>query len=71
MLGRSRCKTGLPDLQEFAAARSQNLYAHRSSTLASLYVTLMHAECVSAQLMRGVDILQRPANHGCCRYMVF
>jgi hypothetical protein len=57
---------GSPDLQEFAAARTQNLYARRTSALGSLPVTLMHVQCVSVLLTRGVDVLQRPANHGCC-----
>jgi hypothetical protein len=48
MQGRSRCKLGSPDLQEFSAARTQNLYARRNSALASLSVTLMQAKCVSA-----------------------
>jgi hypothetical protein len=48
MWGRSRCKMGSPDLQEYAAVRMQNLYARRSSALCSLSVTLMHAQCVSA-----------------------
>jgi hypothetical protein len=39
---------GSPDLQEFAAARTQNLYARRSSALSSLSVTLIHGQCVSA-----------------------
>jgi hypothetical protein len=34
---------GSPDLHDFAAASTQNLYARRSSALASLFVTLMHA----------------------------
>jgi hypothetical protein len=48
MWGRSRCKVGSPDLQEFAAGRTQNLYARCSSALASVSVTLMHAQCVTA-----------------------
>jgi hypothetical protein len=48
MWGRSRCKMGgSPDLHEFAAARTQNLYVRRSSVLYSLSVRLMHAQCVS------------------------
>jgi hypothetical protein len=47
MWERPRCKISSPDLQEFAAARTQNLYVRRSSALASLSVTLMHAQCVS------------------------
>jgi hypothetical protein len=48
MQGRSRCKIGSPDLQEFAAARTQNLYARGSSALSSLSVTLIHRQYVSA-----------------------
>jgi hypothetical protein len=48
MWGHSLCKMGSPDLQEFAAARKQNLYARRSSALSSLSVTLIQGQCVSA-----------------------
>jgi hypothetical protein len=48
MLGRYRSERGSPDLQEFAAARTQNLYARCSSPLCSVSVTLMHAQDVSA-----------------------
>jgi hypothetical protein len=41
-------KMGSSDLQEFAAARMQNLYLRRSSALGSLSVMLMHAQFVSA-----------------------
>jgi hypothetical protein len=46
MWGRSYCKMRSPYLQEFAAERTQNLYASHSSALGSLFVTLMHAQCV-------------------------
>jgi hypothetical protein len=46
--GRSRCKIGSPDLQELAAARTQNIYTRRSSALASLSVTIMHTQRVTA-----------------------
>jgi hypothetical protein len=42
MWGRSQCKMISPDLQEFEATRTQNLYARPSSQLYSLSVTLMH-----------------------------
>jgi hypothetical protein len=48
MWERSRCKMGSPDLQEFAAARTQNLYARRSSVLNSLSFTLINGQCASA-----------------------
>jgi hypothetical protein len=47
MWGYSRCKMGSPDLQEFAAAHTQNLYTRRSSMLGSLFFMLMHTQCVS------------------------
>jgi hypothetical protein len=56
MWGRSRCKMGSADLQEFTAARTQNLYARRCSALASLSVTLMHAQYVSAPLTMAVPL---------------
>jgi hypothetical protein len=39
---------GSPDLLEFVAERTQNLYARRGSALGSLPVMLMHAQFVSA-----------------------
>jgi hypothetical protein len=53
--GRSQCNLGSPDLQEFAAALTQNLYVRRSSALASLSVALILAQCVSVKLTRSVD----------------
>jgi hypothetical protein len=48
MWGRFQCKMGSPDMQEFAAGRTQNFYARRSSALWSLSVMLMHPQCISA-----------------------
>jgi hypothetical protein len=48
MWGCSRIKMGSPDLQEFAAVRTQNLYTRHSSALSSLSVTLIHGQCASA-----------------------
>jgi hypothetical protein len=45
-----------PDLQEFAASRTQNFYACRSSALCSLSVTLMHAQRVFPELKRGNNV---------------
>jgi hypothetical protein len=41
---------GSPYMHEFAAARTQNLYARRSNALCSLSVTLMHAMCIRVAL---------------------
>jgi hypothetical protein len=47
MWGHPRCKMGSPDLHEFAAARTQNLFARRSNVLCSLTVCirLANARC--------------------------
>jgi hypothetical protein len=57
MWGRSRCKMGSPDLHEFAAARMQNLYSHRSSALCALSVMLMHEQCVSDPCSRHAALM--------------
>jgi hypothetical protein len=58
-VGGSLCKMSSYDLHEFASAQTQNLYSYRytshrtGSALCQLSVTLMHVQCVSAELTPG------------------
>jgi hypothetical protein len=45
--GRSQCKMGTHDLQEFAVKCTQTLYARCSCALNSLSFALIHGQCDS------------------------
>jgi hypothetical protein len=59
------CKMGSLDLQEVAAARTQNLYARHSSAQCLLSVMQYAILYVSALLTHSSDVLEGPINHGC------